>query len=186
MQAPVAGQPMDPAAGASSMPDPNAAAPVDPNAMGATDPNMGMDPTMADPTMAGGATGDIGMEGDVDVEDILKNQIGLDGKELAAASGYIEYLKKNPYDSISDNAPMEDPAMGMDAGMDPNAAAPVDPNAQPMMEMIFKKGQLEKLREGIGLDDKEEAEDKPTSKKKDRGFNRKSPFGSKKFGQSSL
>ena len=77
-QAPAAGaQPMDPTAGASAMPaqDPNAM-PADPNAQMAADPMaVGMDPN----------TGmNMGMDasGDVDVEDILKNQIGLDGKEV--------------------------------------------------------------------------------------------------------
>ena len=169
-QAPAAGaQPMDPTAGASAMPaqDPNAMM-ADPNAIAADPMAGGMDPN---------AGMDMGVNGDVDVEDILKNQIGLDGKELAAASGYIDYLKKNPYDSVLNN--------GEEA--DPNAMPAEDPNAaaQPMMEsMVFSKKQLNEIQENLcnGVMDTQDKFDKPTAKKKDRKDTSKSPFGAKKFG----
>jgi len=179
MQAPVAGA--NPAAGASVMSDPNggmAAPQADPNAVPAA-------PAL-DPTMGGDMNGDgmpddpnaMGMEepamGATDDQAIMDavTQLGLSGDEADAAKGYIQYLLKNPYNDEADNEASTDMGMAQ----------------QPMMEtVIFTKKQLEKVNEGVGFTDDEKKEDKKgPSTKKNKGWRKKSPFGAKKFGQSSL
>ena len=184
MQAPVAGA--DPAAGASAMPDPNAgmAAPV-------ADPMAGAAPM--DPTMGGDMNGD-GMPDDPNAMgmDATGGEEGIDGMDVQglydslpdedkdAAEGYLKYLKRKNENGGNEQA-------GDEAGMDAMAADPTMAQ-QPMMEtVIFTKKQLNKINEGVGFtDDERKPENKNLSTKKDKGFRKKSPFGAKKFGQSSL
>lgn len=169
-QAPAVGaQPMaDPNAGASAMPaqDPNAM-PADPNAMamdpmaGGMDPNAGMD------MGAEGMTDDGGIDG----QDIATIFDELPDVDKDAAEGYIKYLQRK------NNG--QEP--------DPNAIPAEDPNAmaqQPMMEsVVFSKKQLDKVHENLcnGVMDKQDRDDKPVAKKKDRNMGTKSPFSAKKF-----
>ncbi len=176
MQAPVAGQPMDPAAGASVMQDLNAmnAAPMDPS-MAQTDPNMAVDPNAIpteDPMANTEQTPEMGaVEDEQGIRDAIA-QMGLTGQEADAAEGYIKYLLKNPYnDEVAndvESVPVEDP----------NATQ------QPMMEtVVFKKSQLEKINEEFACAplDQPEKEDKETTLKKKPGYKKKSPFSPKKF-----
>lgn len=166
-QAPASGvQPMGPNAGASAMPT------QDPNAMVA-DPNTGMDPMAAGDQNTGmDMSSD---DGGIDGQDIASIFDSLPDVDKDAAEGYIKYLqRKNNGEEPDPNAASDEMAMN-----DPNAMT-----AQPMMEsVIFSKKQLNNVRENLcnGMMDKDEKEDKPTSHKKNRKFNSKSPFGAKRF-----
>ena len=163
------------------MPDLNAGMAADPMAGAAPmDPAMGGDMNgdgMPDDPGAMGAdgTGEEGIDG-MDVQGLYDS---LPDEDKDAAEGYLKYLKRKNEKGGGQ--------MGNDAGMDAMAADPAAAQ-QPMMETVtFAKKQLNKIAEGIGFtDDEKEPEDKNLSVKKNKGYRKKSPFGAKKFGQSSL
>ena len=165
-----AGAPMD---GPMGGPDGGMGGDVPPGGDGQLDPNMG-EPGMGEEPPMDGPEG----EGEDDSTMSLFNQLSDEDKE--AARGYIESMLSRDEESGPAAGGEEQPMGGPDAMGGPNDMGG-DPNAAPMMEVVFTKKQLNKLSENLITTEPEDRREKSVEKKKGNGLAKKSPFNSPKF-----